>query len=1151
MRVSIRIWGGLAAILAFVLVFSGGGALALSPSTSSSSAVSLPGYGQAPAVSLSSGLPEFPSNLTHFVYIVRENHVFDDYLGDCFSTINDTCNYGADYTTQTNHIADVPYLHHWAQMGTVFDNMYSSIDPYSAQAHAYLFSADVSGGSDSCSNTVEGTGSTTQWGIYNSSNVKAGSCSWSPDSGSQNYPSDGTIFDRFTGSHVTPSTSTPPFLSIGDLAWELTSAGSCAISHTAGIPGSLPGNSVALEYTGCGTSAGWWTNTTSGSVNYMPPTVNPVTHYPQVLFGCQYQCNAINPMSDQYAAYGFISYVADYGLPTYTFIELFDDHPGPSCPGSGVTYDTCIQWNDASMNLITQDIFNSTSPYKDNTVVAISEDDTQNGQNGPDHINSGRRFPFVLVAPPSVMKTGNPNPASCGITSGPCGNVVHQTFNTSNVLSVMERVELNVNPGIFSSSFGKTTFPMATNDQLAEGNPLEPVWRCGDPRVPCNTGTAVTPVLTTTAITPNPISSAPSGTVALSASADDQNGNAMTATFAWTVTPASLGTLSSSTSQTPTFTAGTASQTGHICENATAGTPSVTLPACAVTVVSSSAPTLTSVSVTPTSGSVNTGASLNLHGVAATSAGSNVYPPGATFAWTLSSSSAGTLNVSTGTDVSFTAGTAAASETVCLNVTYGSTKLNACSFVSVVLAPPTLTTATINPFYLQTTTGSTQKFWSQAYDQYGNVISANYAWSLSPASIGTISTTGPGNTTLFTAGSTAMNGYLNLSVTSGPVVPVLKSVSIQLTKGTTSLSASATVTPTSGTKPLAVSFSGVVSGGTAPYVDVWNFGDGSATVSGSGSSPTVSYTYSTCGTFNPTLSVTDSSGTNYVATISPVTVTGCGAQTLEAHASATPLTGSVPLQVQFSGSASGGTGPYTYAWTFGDGSASATGSSAAHTYQNVGLYTATLWVNDSVGESATALLGIDAVASGGAGSFSVAATASPLSGPGPLTVNFAAAASGGTGPYAYSWDFGDGSAATTGISVSHTFQNGGSYSVKVTATDSAGHTATGVLTITVSGSSTSAQGNGLSTLDLLLLIAVVVLVAALVVALVVRRHPKRGASEEAGASYAVSQAYEPAPMSGPPAAPVAPAQGPQGMGGYPPANDARAPDPFGGGGQSR
>ncbi len=438
MSFTVRQWGAIGVLIATIMVASElGGAMPVSTGASSTvgapSTVPIQVY--TPSQVAAGALPAFPSNLTHFVYIVRENHVFDDYLGDCATTINASCNGGAN-SPGANSWTDVPYLHQWGKAYSIFDNMYSSVDPYSAQAHAYLFSANTWGSTDSCaSGGTEGTGSTTEWGVYNSSSVKAGSCAFASDSKSQSYDATGgSIFDRFLGSNVPQSKTTLPFASFGDIIWELSNYGGCSLASTTGIPGSLPGNTQAVEHvTGC--TNGWWKNTTSGSPD-MPPTVNPTTGIPQMLWECQYACGTgPSPFLDQDVAYSFISYVADYGLPTYSFVELFDDHPGGNC---GSAQATCIQWNDASMNLIVQDIMNSTSAYKDNTVIAVSEDDTQNGANNPDHINNGRRFPFVMVASHNVMK-------------GTKGLVIHQTFNTSNVLAVMERVEMNVNPSVFYS----------------------------------------------------------------------------------------------------------------------------------------------------------------------------------------------------------------------------------------------------------------------------------------------------------------------------------------------------------------------------------------------------------------------------------------------------------------------------------------------------------------------------------------------------------------------------------------------------------------------------------------------------------------------------------------------------------------------------
>ncbi len=65
-----------------------------------------------------------------------------------------------------------------------------------------------------------------------------------------------------------------------------------------------------------------------------------------------------------------------------------------------------------------------------------------------------------------------------------------------------------------------------------------------------------------------------------------------------------------------------------------------------------------------------------------------------------------------------------------------------------------------------------------------------------------------------------------------------------------------------------------------------------------------------------------------------------------------PYSGKVNTAITFSGTASGGTGPYSYSWNFGDGS-TGTGNSTSHTYTTAGNYTVTLTVSDATGKTAT------------------------------------------------------------------------------------------------------------------------------------------------------------------------------------------------------
>lgn len=65
-----------------------------------------------------------------------------------------------------------------------------------------------------------------------------------------------------------------------------------------------------------------------------------------------------------------------------------------------------------------------------------------------------------------------------------------------------------------------------------------------------------------------------------------------------------------------------------------------------------------------------------------------------------------------------------------------------------------------------------------------------------------------------------------------------------------------------------------------------------------------------------------------------------------------PYSGEVNNPVQFTGSASGGTEPYSWAWNFGDGGSS-TAQNPTHTYTTSGTSTVTLTVTDAAQNTAT------------------------------------------------------------------------------------------------------------------------------------------------------------------------------------------------------
>jgi len=164
---------------------------------------------------------------------------------------------------------------------------------------------------------------------------------------------------------------------------------------------------------------------------------------------------------------------------------------------------------------------------------------------------------------------------------------------------------------------------------------------------------------------------------------------------------------------------------------------------------------------------------------------------------------------------------------------------------------------------------------------------------------------------------------------------------------------------------------------------------------------------------------------------------------LTVTASAQLTSGCVPLLVNFTGSASGGTGPYSYSWVFGDGGTS-NQQSPSHIYNNERTYTATLTVADVHDCQGMAQVVITIYPKPTA-----IASAQLVSGCVPLSVSFTGTATGGTAPYSYRWDFGDDNLITITQSPVHTYNRPGTYTATLTVTDIYSCLDTDQVTITV------------------------------------------------------------------------------------------------------
>jgi hypothetical protein len=158
------------------------------------------------------------------------------------------------------------------------------------------------------------------------------------------------------------------------------------------------------------------------------------------------------------------------------------------------------------------------------------------------------------------------------------------------------------------------------------------------------------------------------------------------------------------------------------------------------------------------------------------------------------------------------------------------------------------------------------------------------------------------------------------------------------------LTFSSTLTPSGGATPLPVTGRGSVAGVLGATI-LWSFGDG-ASLTGTA----VQHRYLTPGNYTAYANATDLGGDRLVRSVT-VAVTGL-ARTLPAIGGGPSTTwGIVPFLVEFQVNGTGGAGPpYNFTLDFGDGT-HATGSQASHVYDRPGIYNATVFVTDAVGDT--------------------------------------------------------------------------------------------------------------------------------------------------------------------------------------------------------
>ncbi|HKV90201.1 MAG TPA: protease pro-enzyme activation domain-containing protein, partial [Thermoplasmata archaeon] len=150
--------------------------------------------------------------------------------------------------------------------------------------------------------------------------------------------------------------------------------------------------------------------------------------------------------------------------------------------------------------------------------------------------------------------------------------------------------------------------------------------------------------------------------------------------------------------------------------------------------------------------------------------------------------------------------------------------------------------------------------------------------------------------------------------------------------------------PRFGAAPLTVSFSASAAGGSLPYAfSEVDFGDYNASIAPGG---VVRHTYVRDGTYSAWAVVFDAAANSSIS--EPVEIV-VGGQALLVALNSTNTTPSAGQAVTFQAAVTGGTSPYTYNWSFGDGTYLHNASSpvAVHAYPVLGGFCATVAVHDA------------------------------------------------------------------------------------------------------------------------------------------------------------------------------------------------------------
>ncbi len=321
--------------------------------------------------------------------------------------------------------------------------------------------------------------------------------------------------------------------------------------------------------------------------------------------------------------------------------------------------------------------------------------------------------------------------------------------------------------------------------------------------------------------------------------------------------------------------------------------------------------------------------------------------------------------------------------------------------------------------YLQIDIGAAETLSASASGGYG---SYTYKWILDGNVVSTSSSfvyvfNAAGNYN-FTVEATDANGY---TATDSVAVTVVSQPSAAFTAKYSYID-----------EGIADAFNASVLYGTAPYNYTWTIG---GMVIGYG--PSLSYAFHAQGVYQINLTVRDYFG--YTSAFSrEISV----APPMSVYVSANRTAVDEGMPVSFLSGVSGGVGPYNYTW-YVNGAVFAYGPSASHTFTASGVYTITLTVKDSFGESSSVSVNVTVNSQ-----ISVSASDSAASIDAGQSDLFTSHVSGGTPPYTYEW-YVNGGLVSSQQDLSYAFDSPGTYTVELVVLDSLGESSSYSLSITV------------------------------------------------------------------------------------------------------